>query len=88
MEGIIPFVFKAIAQYKEAQGFSTIGSDADEPSPASYVLLQGGDPDVEHWEETNQQQQQLCTASSHSEAVTTCTARPSPLQCSTLRRRA
>jgi hypothetical protein len=71
MEGIIPFIFKVIAQYKEEAQAASFGGmasdDSVEPSPvsSSYVLLPVD-----------------------SEAVTTCSARPSPLRCSTLRRRA
>ncbi|OEL33117.1 hypothetical protein BAE44_0005864 [Dichanthelium oligosanthes] len=87
MEGVIPFIFKVIAQYKE-EGQASFGgliSDSDEPSPVSSYVLLPADSDGRHRDEGSQQ---LCAASMHSEAVTTCTARPSPLRCSTLRRRA
>jgi len=93
MEGIIPFIFKIIAQYKEegqAASFGGMASDDSvEPSPvssSSYVLLPG-DSDGRHRDERDDGRQ-LCPTSVDSEAVTTCTARPSPLRCSTLRRRA
>ncbi|CAO2182360.1 unnamed protein product [Urochloa humidicola] len=83
MEGIIPFIFKVIAQYKEEEqaSFGGLTTDSDEPSS---VLLPG-DSDGRHRDERNHQQP---ASSLHSEAVTTCTARASPLRCSTLRRRA
>ncbi|KAF0921232.1 hypothetical protein E2562_039366 [Oryza meyeriana var. granulata] len=84
MEGIIPFIFKAVAQYKEGGHVSLSGMISDEPSPASYVLLPG-DSDVRHIDEKTQQ---LCQTSTGSEEVTTCTARQTHLWCSTLRRRA
>jgi hypothetical protein len=86
MEGIIPFIFKVIAQYKEegqAASFGGMASDGSvEPSPpvsSSYVLLP-----------SDSDGRPVCpTSSLDSGAVTTCTARPSPLRCSsTLRRRA
>ncbi|CAO1946566.1 unnamed protein product [Urochloa humidicola] len=87
MEGIIPFIFKVIAQYKEEEkaSFGGLISDSDESlQPASYVLLPG-DSDGRRRDERSHQ---LCVSTVHSEAVTTCTARASPLRCSTLRRRA
>ncbi|CAL4960471.1 unnamed protein product [Urochloa decumbens] len=87
MEGIIPFIFKVIAQYKEQEqaSFGGLISDSDEPSPASSYVLLPGDSDGRRRDERSHQ---LCASSLHSEAVTTCTARPSPIRCSTLRRRA
>uniref|UniRef100_A0A0D9V7R7 Uncharacterized protein n=1 Tax=Leersia perrieri TaxID=77586 RepID=A0A0D9V7R7_9ORYZ len=59
MEGIIPFIFKAIAQYKEEGHVSLSDMISDEPSPASYSLLPG-DADGRHAEEKTQP---LCQAS-------------------------
>lgn len=96
MEGIIPFIFKVIAQYKEegqAASFGGMASDGSvESSPpvsSSYVLLPS-DSDGRHRDERNDDGRPVCpTSSVDSGAVTTCTARPSPLRCSsTLRRRA
>uniref|UniRef100_A0A0D3EW77 Uncharacterized protein n=1 Tax=Oryza barthii TaxID=65489 RepID=A0A0D3EW77_9ORYZ len=47
MEGIIPFIFKAVAQYKEGGHVSLSDMISDKPSPASYVLLPG-DSDGRH----------------------------------------
>lgn len=87
MEGIIPFVFKVIAQYKEGEhaSFGALISYSDEPSAVSSYVLLPGDSDGRHRDESNQQ---LCSTSAHAEAVTTCTARASPIRRSTLRRRA
>uniref|UniRef100_A0A0E0JQZ8 Uncharacterized protein n=1 Tax=Oryza punctata TaxID=4537 RepID=A0A0E0JQZ8_ORYPU len=73
---IIPFIFKAVAQYKEGGHVSLSDMISDEPSPASYVLLPG-DSDGRHADE---KAQPLCQASTGSEEVTTCTARPSHLR--------
>jgi hypothetical protein len=92
MEGIIPFIFKVIAQYKEEAQAASFGGmasdDSVEPSPvsSSYVLLPG-DSYGRHRDERNDGRHH-CPTSVDSEAVTTCSARPSPLRCSTLRRRA
>ncbi|KAG2592927.1 uncharacterized protein LOC120672015 [Panicum virgatum] len=88
MEGVIPFIFKVIAQYKE-EGQASFGgllSDSDEPSPVSSYVLLPGDSDGRHRDEIRDQQ--LCPTSVHAEVVTTCTARASPIRCPTLRRRA
>ncbi|KAF8716997.1 hypothetical protein HU200_026104 [Digitaria exilis] len=92
MEGIIPFVFKVIAQYKEEGQTSFFGDsmihDSDEPSPVpSYVLLPDGDSDGRR-RHRDEMSQHLCASSVRSESVTTCTTRASPIRCSTLRRRA
>ncbi|GJM92579.1 hypothetical protein PR202_ga09059 [Eleusine coracana subsp. coracana] len=86
MEGIIPFIFKAIAQYKEEGQVSLDGMMiSDDPSPASYVLLPAGDSDGGYQEEANRQLRRPTSA--QAEAVTACTARAVPLRSSTLRRR-
>ncbi|GJN17176.1 hypothetical protein PR202_gb04226 [Eleusine coracana subsp. coracana] len=85
MEGIIPFIFKAIAQYKEEGQISLEGMISDDPSPASYVLLPAGDSDGGYQEEANRQLRRPTFA--QAEAVIACTARVVPLRSSTLRRR-
>ncbi|KAF8775335.1 hypothetical protein HU200_004744 [Digitaria exilis] len=91
MEGIIPFIFKVIAQYKE-EGQTSFGDsmihDSDEPSPVpSYVLLPAGDSDRRR-RHRDEMSEHLCASSVRSESVTTSTTRASPNRCSTLRRRA
>uniref|UniRef100_J3L5T3 Uncharacterized protein n=1 Tax=Oryza brachyantha TaxID=4533 RepID=J3L5T3_ORYBR len=85
MEGIIPFIFKAIAQYKEGGSVSLSDMMSDEPSPALYPLLPRDAGGRRHTEEKTQLP---CQTSTGSDEVTTCTARQSHLRCSTLRRRA
>jgi hypothetical protein len=74
MEGIIPFIFKAIAQYREEGHVSLDGVISDEPSPASsyYVLLAPGDSDGGYHEQTNRQLRR--PASAQAEAVATFTS--------------
>ncbi|EEC71796.1 hypothetical protein OsI_04424 [Oryza sativa Indica Group] len=86
MEGIIPFIFKAVAQYKEGGHVSLSDMISDKPSPASYVLLPG-DSDGRHADDKTQPLR-LQASTGSEEEVTTCTARASHLRCSTLRRRA
>jgi hypothetical protein len=57
MEGVIPFIFKVIAQYKE-EGQASFGgllSDSDEPSPVSSYVLLPGDSDGRHRDEIRDQ---------------------------------
>uniref|UniRef100_I1NTB2 Uncharacterized protein n=1 Tax=Oryza glaberrima TaxID=4538 RepID=I1NTB2_ORYGL len=53
MEGIIPFIFKVVAQYKEGGHVSLSDMISDKPSPASYVLLPG-DSDGRHADDKTQ----------------------------------
>jgi hypothetical protein len=82
MEGIIPFIFKAIAQYREEGQVSFDGVISDE---ASYYVLLPGDSDDGYHEETNRQLRR--PASAQAEAVATFTSSQEvPLRGSTLRR--
>ncbi|WVZ68201.1 hypothetical protein U9M48_017165 [Paspalum notatum var. saurae] len=89
MEGIIPFIFKVISLYNKEEGQASFGgsvvADSDESSlVSSYVLLPSDSVGLHR----DASIQQLCPAPVQADAVTTCTARLSPLRCSTLHRRA
>ncbi|EEC79341.1 hypothetical protein OsI_20200 [Oryza sativa Indica Group] len=84
MEGFIPFIYKAIVQYRKEGQVSVGDLFFDEPSPSSYFRLPGDSGRY-------QQQQQAAMSVLFSQATTAdsdaAAPRRSPLRCTVHHRR-